>query len=121
MFTDPSIDERDIGHGIVIAKFTFCGELEFLWKHHGCRCGYPVFLQPDPRSTGHRALAGSADDLEHLTVEGSLLCPVGCGAHGLVVVEFDIFHISPTSVVIRGDSDRPTRRTPRLKMLIAAL
>lgn len=51
----------------------------FLWHHPACKAWSTLRLQPDPASTGHRLVAR-----EPLTVEGSLLCPMGCGDHGFI-------------------------------------
>lgn len=73
----------DIGHGVQIAPMigedAKCG---FIWKHPGCRCWFPVWL--DERSTGHALAEGSLTDLSTITITGSLLCPKGCGAHGCI-------------------------------------
>lgn len=56
-----------------------------VWKHPPlpqCHAWAWLYFKPDQRSTGHVLKAGGADDLEHLTIGGSLLCPGGCGTHG---------------------------------------
>lgn len=72
----------DIGHDVLIAWDS--DGTGFLWHHEGCEAWASLCLMPSPRSTGHRLLAGGPDDMAHLTIEGSLLCPMGCGAHGFV-------------------------------------
>ena len=59
----------------------------FLWWHPGDgshpRAWCFLRFQPDPKSTGHRLLTEPGDSAA-LTVEGSLLCPLGCGDHGFI-------------------------------------
>lgn len=74
--------EYEIGHGIRIMFDADGGGL--LWKHPGCRGWFPLRFAPDPKSTGHRLSAGGKDDQARLTLEGSLLCPKGCGSHGFI-------------------------------------
>jgi len=72
----------DIGSDVQIQWYgDGCG---FLWKHPACRAWASLRFMPDKRSTGHRLIAGGSADAQHLTVEGSLLCPMGCGAHGFI-------------------------------------
>jgi hypothetical protein len=59
------------GHGII-------------WHHPKCRAWAPLRFKPDPKSTGHRLVSGGPSDMANMTVEGSLLCPMGCGTHGSI-------------------------------------
>lgn len=77
-------DAIDLGSGVFI-HWDSDGQ-GFLWKHPACRPWAFLRFMPDPHSTGHRLLSGGPDDTVHLTVEGSLLCPMGCGAHGWIRV-----------------------------------
>lgn len=71
----------DIGHGVLIAPmFNEERGHGILWKHPTCRGWFPVWL--DHRSTGHKLVEGSLDDLTTITLFGSLACPKGCPAHG---------------------------------------
>ena len=72
----------DLGHGVWI-HWDSDGQ-GFLWKHPACRPWAFVRFPPDPESRGHRLIAGGPDDPVHLTIEGSLLCPMGCGEHGWI-------------------------------------
>ncbi len=74
--------EHDIGHDIVIVWDDDGGGI--MWKHPGCRAWMTLRFAPDEKSTGHVLLSGSPDDTAHLSIQGSLLCPAGCGRHGLV-------------------------------------
>lgn len=56
----------------------------FLWRHPACRPYASVRFMPDPRSTGHQLAAGGPNDMAHLSIHGSLLCPMGCGTHGFI-------------------------------------
>lgn len=56
----------------------------FIWHHPACRPWATLRLKPDPQSTGHELVAGGPEDMEHLTIQGSLLCPMGCGLHGVI-------------------------------------
>jgi hypothetical protein len=76
------MEEIDIGHGIrIMFETDGCG---IFWAHAGCRGWFPLRFAPDPQSTGHRLSAGGKEFPERLTIEGSLLCPKGCGAHGFI-------------------------------------
>ncbi len=57
----------------------------FLWWHPRCK-GAWLFVRfpPDPISRGHRLVSGGKGDEKTLTIQGSLLCPMGCGAHGFI-------------------------------------
>jgi len=55
-----------------------------IWHHAACRPWATLRFRPDPASTGHVLVSGSPDDTEHLTISGSLLCPMGCGKHGVI-------------------------------------
>jgi hypothetical protein len=79
-FDDPAT--VDLGHGIAL-RWDADG-LGFIWHHPACRPWAQLRLKPDPASTGHRLVAGGPDDALGLTIEGSLLCPMGCGAHGVI-------------------------------------
>lgn len=74
--------QRDIGHGVQIAPLE--DGTGIVWKHPGCRCWYSLRFKPDSRSTGHTLDEGSVDDLDALTIGGSLACPRApeCKAHG---------------------------------------
>lgn len=72
----------DIGHGVAI-KWDDDGE-GFVWRHPSCRAWSTLRLQPDPASTGHRRVSGGREDMASFTIAGSLLCPGGCGCHGLI-------------------------------------
>lgn len=74
--------EFAIGHDVVIAWDDDGGGI--LWRHPGCRAWMPLRFKPDPLSTGHELVAGSPTDTSSLTIRGSLLCPAGCGKHGLI-------------------------------------
>jgi hypothetical protein len=65
----------DIGHGVLIRRIE--GGLE--WKHPACRAWSYLYFKPDARSTGHVLVQH-----EPLTIQGSLLCPGGCGTHGTI-------------------------------------
>ena len=58
----------------------------FAWHHTACRAWAVLRFRPDPQSTGHELLSGGPDDWMHLTIRGSLLCPMGCGKHGVIEV-----------------------------------
>jgi hypothetical protein len=80
--------EHDIGDGVVIT-WDVDGR-GILWKHAGCVNGkrmsawMKLRFVPDPASTGHVLESGDPEHTEALTIQGSLLCPAGCGRHGLV-------------------------------------
>lgn len=58
------------------------------WQHLQCVNGrttsawMPLRFRPDPASTGHVLVAGDPASTDKLTIQGSLLCPAGCGKHG---------------------------------------
>lgn len=61
-----------------------------LWFHGGanpeCRAWFPVYFQPNERSTGHKrasAVERADSGRVRLTITGSLLCPK-CGVHGYI-------------------------------------
>lgn len=56
----------------------------FMWHHTACRAWATLRFMPDPASTGHRLVAGGQHDTAHLSIAGSLLCPMGCGTHGCI-------------------------------------
>lgn len=66
----------ELGHGVA-CYWQDDGVL--VWKHPGCRAYFWLAFKPDPRSTGHVLVSK-----EPLTIQGSLLCPKGCGAHGTI-------------------------------------
>lgn len=68
--------EIDIGHGVSI---WWASDVELRWRHPRCRAWHWLAIKPDPRSTGHKLVIR-----DPLTVEGSLLCPAGCGTHGVI-------------------------------------
>lgn len=76
----------DIGNGVFIAPLIDEGRVGFVWKHPGCRAWFPVWVKPDPSSTGHTLVDGDLRDLSTITIGGSLACPLqrtkGCKAHG---------------------------------------
>jgi hypothetical protein len=73
--------EHDIGHGVTV-RWDDDGQ-GITWKHPGCRAWSTLRFRPDAKSTGHVLLAGSPIAApEKLTIQGSLLCPGGCGFHG---------------------------------------
>jgi hypothetical protein len=71
----------DIGHGVSV--FYMEDNTGIYWRHPGCRSSYFLWFMPNLYSTGHRLVSGSPDDMEHFTIEGSLLCP-NCGFHGFI-------------------------------------
>lgn len=74
--------EHDLGGGVVIRwDADGCG---FAWRHPACRAWATLRFVPDPASTGHKLLRGGPADVDGLTVGGSLLCPMGCGTHGVI-------------------------------------
>ena len=73
---------HDLGHDIVIRWDEDGGGIQ--WHHPACRAWATLRFKPDPKSTGHELVAGSPSDTARMTVEGSLLCPMGCGTHGLI-------------------------------------
>jgi hypothetical protein len=80
MLLDPG--EHDLGGGVVI-RWDADGR-GFAWRHPACRAWATLRFQPDPASTGHQLVRGGPDDTARLTVGGSLLCPMGCGMHGVI-------------------------------------
>lgn len=74
--------EHDLGHGVMI-RWDADGR-GLTWHHPGCRPWMTLRFQPDPASTGHKLIAGGPEDTGALTIEGSLLCPAGCGRHGVI-------------------------------------
>lgn len=74
--------EHDLGEGIVI-----CWDDDgrgFIWRHPECRAWSLLRFKPDLASTGHVLVRGGIDDTASLTIAGSLLCPGGCGKHGVI-------------------------------------
>lgn len=74
--------DHHCGGGIVIRWDSNGGGI--LWHHPECKGWAFLRFTPDLRSTGHRLVAGGIDDSSSLTIEGSLLCPMGCGKHGWI-------------------------------------
>jgi hypothetical protein len=74
--------DHDIGHGVII-RWDDDGR-GLWWKHPGHRAWSTLRFKPDPASTGHVLVAGDPQHTDVLTIQGSLLCPVGCGAHGVI-------------------------------------
>lgn len=74
--------EHDLGGGIVI-RWDSDGR-GFVWRHPACRAWSTLRFVPDPASTGHQLVRGGRDAVEQLTIAGSLLCPGGCGTHGVI-------------------------------------
>jgi hypothetical protein len=70
-------DGIDIGHGVRIMWMS--DETGIYWRHTGCRPWFWLKFKPDPESTGHVLVTK-----EPLTIQGSLLCPAGCGFHGFI-------------------------------------
>ena len=75
-------DAVHIGHAVLI-DWDADGR-GFLWHHPECKPWAFLRFVPDPKSTGHQLTDGGPDDMERLTIEGSLLCPMGCGKHGFI-------------------------------------
>lgn len=67
----------DLGSGHFLRPMN--GDL--IWSHPKCRSWHHVDVSSGEK---HRVAAGSVNDLEHLTIVGSLLCPVGTGSHGFI-------------------------------------
>lgn len=76
-------DEIDLGSGVIL-RWDEDGE-GFAWRHPECRAWMTLRLKPDPKSTGHVRVSGGREDMNHFTIQGSLLCPAGCGRHGTIV------------------------------------
>ena len=74
--------DHDLGGGVVIRWDS--DDRGFAWRHPACRAWATLRFVPDPASTGHQLVSGGPDDTAHLTVGGSLLCPMGCGTHGVI-------------------------------------
>lgn len=66
----------DLGHGQFLRPF---GN-DLLWSHPECQSWHRVDVSS---GKAHRISAGGIDDLERLTIEGSLQCPIGVG-HGFI-------------------------------------
>jgi hypothetical protein len=72
----------DLGSGVFI-----CWDDDgrgFVWYHPTCRAGSTLRFKPDPKSTGHELVNGGRGDEARLMIRGSLLCPGGCGFHGVI-------------------------------------
>lgn len=74
--------DHDLGDGVII-RWDADGH-GFSWRHPACRAWSTLRFSPDPASTGHRLIRGGKDDVSALTIAGSLLCPGGCGTHGVI-------------------------------------
>lgn len=72
----------DLGHDVFILWDNDGSGLS--WHHPACRAWATLRFQPDPKSTGHKLVRGDRDDHTVLTIDGSLLCPMGCGTHGFI-------------------------------------
>jgi len=70
--------DLDIGGGVIIRLDEDGGGL--IWRHPACRAWMTLRYKPDPASTGHVLV----QPWPELTIEGSLLCPAGCGMHGWI-------------------------------------
>lgn len=59
----------------------FLEDGNLIWKHPACRswCEVDVIT-----GTHHHLLEGGPSDPDHITIQGSLMCPIGCGTHGFV-------------------------------------
>jgi len=75
-------DVVDLGGGVCI-RWDADGR-GFAWHHATCRAWATLRFRPDPLSTGHELVNGGSDDVADLTIRGSLLCPMGCGKHGVI-------------------------------------
>lgn len=69
----------DLGHGVYLRWYD--GGRGFIWRHPMCRAW--CSLKFDEMGTGHVLVSGGPDD-SNITVQGSLLCPIGCGTHGFI-------------------------------------
>jgi len=74
--------EHDLGGGVVI-RWDSDGR-GIAWTHPACRAWATLRFTPDPSSTGHALVRGSPTETDRLTIGGSLLCPMGCGMHGVI-------------------------------------
>lgn len=72
----------DLGHDVFIL-WDDDGQ-GFAWHHPKCRAWSTLRLMPDPASTGHKLVRGGKGRPD-TTIQGSLLCPMGCGTHGCIV------------------------------------
>ena len=79
-YLDPG--DHDLGSGVII-RWDSDGR-GLAWRHPACRAWATLRFVPDPKSTGHRLVCGGPDDMPRFTVGGSLLCPMGCGTHGVI-------------------------------------
>lgn len=79
----------NIGGDVVIRLDADGGGL--IWRHPSCRSWMTLRYRPDAKSTGHVLV----EQWPNLTIDGSLLCPAGCGKHG---------HIRGGRWVTDGDS-----------------
>lgn len=71
---------RDLGNG---HRWMFDDRGDGMWHNGVCRPWHRVDLTSGTR---HRISAGGPDDLDHLTIEGSIMCvcPERSGHHGWV-------------------------------------
>jgi hypothetical protein len=72
----------DIGSGVLIDWDDDGGGL--LWHHEGCRGWLFLRFAPDPRCSGHVLVDGGPHNPWQTDIEGSLVCPRGCGKHGFI-------------------------------------
>jgi hypothetical protein len=74
-------EDLEIGGGVTIRLDEDGGGL--VWHHPVCKsrsAWSTLRYMPDPNSTGHVLV----EPWPNLTIEGSLLCPAGCGKHGWI-------------------------------------
>lgn len=64
------------GHYVLFQK-----DGNLIWHHPACRPWCTVDLTS---GEFHQLIAGGPDDYEHLHIEASLLCPMGCETHGYI-------------------------------------
>ncbi|HSX23366.1 MAG TPA: hypothetical protein VLE97_11385 [Gaiellaceae bacterium] len=76
------LGDHELGDGVAV-RWDSDGR-GLAWKHPACRAWATLRFAPDPASTGHTLLRGGPADTARLTIGGSLLCPMGCGTHGVV-------------------------------------
>jgi hypothetical protein len=76
------LEAKEIGHGVSVTWMQ--DGTGIYWSHPGCKPWFWLKFMPHPESTGHTLVTKGGDFLEHLTIQGSLLCPRGCGFHGWV-------------------------------------
>lgn len=69
----------DLGHEVYLRWYS--DGRGFIWHHPTCRAWSS--LKFDLMGTGHVLTSGGPDDPK-ITIQGSLLCPMGCGFHGFI-------------------------------------